>query len=62
VLLRFGSKLQVQLEGEGRTRFLMILPLMLITFVENCFEHGELFDTANPLLMRLTVQENEFRL
>lgn len=60
--LRFGNQLQVQLEVEGSTQFLMILPLVLITFVENCFKHGELFDAANPLLMRLTVRENELRL
>ena len=35
---------------------------MLITFVENCFKHGELFDARNPLLLRLTVRDNELEL
>jgi sensor histidine kinase YesM len=56
--LRFGNNLQVRFEVEGSTQFLMILPLVLITFVENCFKHGELFDPENPLVLRLQVQEN----
>lgn len=57
--LRFGNNLQVQFEVQGSTQFLMILPLVLITFVENCFKHGELFDPQHPLRLRLTVRENE---
>ena len=60
--LRFGHNLQVQFEVEGSTQFLMILPLVLITFVENCFKHGELFDPQHPLLLRLQVRENELTL
>ncbi|WP_170172660.1 sensor histidine kinase [Hymenobacter rigui] len=57
--LRFGHKLQVQLQVEGSTQFLLILPLVLITFVENCFKHGELFDAAYPVLVQVRVQENQ---
>lgn len=57
--LRFGHGLQVQLEVQGSTQFLLILPLVLITFVENCFKHGELFDPAHPVLVQLRVQENQ---
>lgn len=60
--LRFGNKLQVQFEVEGSTQYLLILPLVLITFVENCFKHGELFDAEHPLLLRLTVRDNELAL
>lgn len=60
--LRFGNNLQVQFEVEGSTQFLLILPLVLITFVENCFKHGELFDPHHPLLLRLQVRENELTL
>lgn len=56
--LRFNNRLQVQFELTGNTRFLMILPLILITFVENCFKHGDLFDAAHPLLIRLHTQDN----
>lgn len=60
--LRFGNNLQVQFEVEGNTQYLMILPLVLITFVENCFKHGELFDARHPLLLRLTMRDNELEL
>jgi sensor histidine kinase YesM len=57
--LRFGNTLQVQFEVSGSTQFLLILPLVLITFVENCFKHGELFDPAHPVLIQVRVQENQ---
>jgi sensor histidine kinase YesM len=57
--LRFGHKLQVQLQVQGNTQFLLIMPLVLITFVENCFKHGELFDPAHPVLVQVRVQENQ---
>lgn len=56
--LRFSNQLQVQFEIVGSTQFLMILPLVLITFVENCFKHGELADPNNPLVIRLVVKQN----
>ncbi len=56
--LRFRNQLQVQFEVVGNVQFLMILPLVLITFVENCFKHGELADPANPLVIRLVVKQN----
>ncbi len=57
--LRFNNKLQVDFSVEGSTHFLLILPLVLITFVENCFKHGELADPAHPLVIRLTVVQNQ---
>lgn len=60
--LRFGNALQVQFEVAGNTQYLMILPLVLITFVENCFKHGELFDAQHPLLLRLSIRDNELEL
>jgi sensor histidine kinase YesM len=57
--LRFGNTLQVQLQVQGSTQFLLILPLVLITFVENCFKHGELFDPAHPVLIQVRVQQNQ---
>lgn len=57
--LRFSNKLQIDFSVEGSTHFLRILPLVLITFVENCFKHGELADPAHPLVIRLTVVQNQ---
>ncbi|GGF03940.1 histidine kinase [Hymenobacter cavernae] len=56
--LRFNNKLQIQYEVLGSVQFMMILPLVLITFVENCFKHGDLFDPDNPLVIQLKMTEN----
>ncbi|MBT9393146.1 histidine kinase [Hymenobacter sp. NST-14] len=56
--LRFGNRLQVQFKIEGSLYYLMILPLVLITFVENCFKHGELFDADHPLIIQLQMTDN----
>jgi sensor histidine kinase YesM len=53
--LRYNHQLQVQFEEVGSGQFALILPLVLITFVENCFKHGELADPAHPLRIRLAV-------
>ena len=57
--LRFNNQLQIDFQVVGNIQFLMILPLVLITFVENCFKHGELADAANPLTIRLEVVQNQ---
>jgi len=53
--LRFNNQLQVDFQLTGSVQFVLILPLVLITFVENCFKHGELADPSHPLRIRLTV-------
>ena len=53
--LRFNQQLQVDFEVVGTPQFVLIPPLVLITFVENCFKHGELADPAHPLRIRLAV-------
>jgi hypothetical protein len=57
--LRFHNQLQVQFEVEGTLQFSLILPLVLITFVENCFKHGELGEAADPLVIHLAVARNQ---
>jgi hypothetical protein len=56
--LRFNNQLQVDFKTSGHLHYLMIIPLVLITFVENCFKHGDLADQAHPLFIRLTVAHN----
>jgi sensor histidine kinase YesM len=53
--LRFNNQLQVELKVVGTPQFVLVPPLVLITFVENCFKHGELADAAHPLRIRLAV-------
>jgi sensor histidine kinase YesM len=55
--LRFDDRLQVRFELVGSLEFRMIMPLILITFVENCFKHGELLDPAHPLVIRIEVTD-----
>ena len=56
--LRFNNQLQIDFQVIGNTQFMMILPLVLLTFVENCFKHGELSDATNPLSIRLEVAQH----
>lgn len=57
--LRFNNRLQVFFEINGNLRYRRIMPLVLITFVENAFKYGELNDPDNPLIIRLTLFENQ---
>ncbi len=57
--MRFSHRLQVNLDIQGDLRFRMIIPLVLITFVENCFKHGDLFDPKNPLLITIKVDDDQ---
>jgi LytS/YehU family sensor histidine kinase len=56
--LRFDGRLQVVFEVLGEVGSLKIMPLILITFVENAFKYGELMDAQNPLRIRLVLKEN----
>jgi two-component system, LytTR family, sensor kinase len=56
--LRFDGRLQVDFEVLGEVNSLKIMPLILITFVENAFKYGELMDAQNPLKIRLILKEN----
>ncbi|MCP4311401.1 MAG: hypothetical protein GY790_09080 [Bacteroidetes bacterium] len=38
--LRFGDRLKITFEMEGKAQGLKIVPLILYPFVENCFVHG----------------------
>lgn len=56
--LRFNRRLHIEFEQRGSGHFLCIIPLILITFVENCFKHGELTDPLNPLRIHLEIEQN----
>lgn len=57
--LRFDNQLQVDFTVEGSLAYRMIIPLILITFVENCFKHGDLYDSGHPLTIRLRVSDDQ---
>jgi two-component system, LytTR family, sensor kinase len=56
--LRFDGRLQVVFEVMGEVGTLKIMPLILITFVENAFKYGELMDIQNPVKIRLRLEDN----
>ena len=56
--LRFNGQLHIEFTQHGSGQFLRIIPLILITFVENCFKHGELADPLNPLRISLDIKQN----
>ncbi len=56
---RFNNKLQIQFLISGNTKKIRIVPLILITLVENAFKHGELLDPADPVLITLTINETK---
>ena len=57
--LRFNNRLHVQLKITGDPTFRMIIPLVLITFVENCFKYGDLHDPAHPLRINITITDQQ---
>lgn len=56
--LRFGNSLQVQFEVNGIVNGAAIIPLVLITIVENAFKHGNLKNAEDPIEIKLTVEHN----
>lgn len=53
--LRFSNQLQIDLRVNGVIAVRRIMPLLLITFVENAFKYGELHQADFPLQIYLTV-------
>ncbi|QHL89140.1 hypothetical protein GU926_17565 [Nibribacter ruber] len=56
--LRFSHRLQIDFKIEGELDSLRIIPLVLITLVENAFKHGEMNDAQHPIQIGLEVQDN----
>ncbi len=50
---------QVQFEVEGNTDLYRIEPMLLISFVENAFKHGDLTDPNHPLVIHLSVRQGK---
>jgi sensor histidine kinase YesM len=53
--LRFSNRLKIDLFIEGDAEMVRIIPLVLITLVENAFKHGELTKEEHPLVIKLAV-------
>jgi two-component system LytT family sensor kinase len=53
--LRFNNKLQIEFTVNGPTDNVRIIPLILITIVENILKHGNCTDVANPAKVILNI-------
>ena len=49
---------QVDYQIEGETKGIKIIPLVLITFIENAFKHGDAQDPLTPIRIKLLVKQN----
>jgi two-component system, LytTR family, sensor kinase len=58
--LRSSNKFYIDFKVEGDTGQAKIIPLMLITLVENAFKYAELNDETYPLQLHITLQQNSF--
>ncbi len=60
--LRYRETLHLHFEVTGTDHFLLIAPLVLSTFIENCFHHGELNNSAAPLRITVDIRHNQLEL
>jgi two-component system LytT family sensor kinase len=60
--LRFSNRLQVQFTTTGNIDSVRMIPLILITLVENAFKHGELTNAQHPLILRLEISDDNAQL
>lgn len=59
--LRYAERLSVVFEKEIDNSDCLVPPMLLYTFVENCFKHGCSDDPGNPWIrLSLSVKENRF--
>ncbi|RYY38094.1 MAG: hypothetical protein EOP46_00035 [Sphingobacteriaceae bacterium] len=56
---RHNNDLNISYEEQIDDQSISILPLVLITLVENAFKHGDLHDPAHPLFIKVTTGVNE---
>ncbi|GAB3921706.1 sensor histidine kinase [Mucilaginibacter myungsuensis] len=56
---RHDHQLNIRYEEQIDDQSISILPLVLITLVENAFKHGDLHDPEHPLLIRVNTSVNE---
>jgi two-component system, LytTR family, sensor kinase len=58
--LRFGNVLAINFTIQGDIEKHKIVPLLLITFVENAFKHGKVNDKENPLTIALHANPHSY--
>ncbi len=56
---RHNHELNILYEEQVDDQSIQIIPLVLITLVENAFKHGDLYDTEQPLFIKISTNINE---
>ncbi|SEA39447.1 sensor histidine kinase [Pedobacter hartonius] len=59
---RFDHNLQLSFNVSGNAAGIMILPLILLTPIENIFKYGDLKNTSHPATINLVIRENQLHL
>jgi sensor histidine kinase YesM len=58
--VRYGSRLDLKIEMKGEYKNKLIVPLLLIPFIENCFKHGASKMLKHPWIkMLIIIKEND---
>ncbi len=58
--LRSNNKFHIDFKVTGDATHAKVIPLILITLVENAFKYAELNDAFDPLLLHITLDQNSF--
>lgn len=56
--LRYNQTLNINIESTGNMKFRQMLPLIMVTFLENVFKHGDLHDSSNVATVRVSVERD----
>lgn len=59
--LRYADRLFVNVSIEGNLTARRIIPLVLITLVENAFKHGDLEDPLHPVQIKAVAADEKFQ-
>jgi len=59
--IRFGANSFVHFEVEGIITTQQIVPLLLISFVENAFKHGVANDPISPIQLKISVDDSQLK-
>lgn len=60
--IRFNNKLHLTFEADGDYSKLKIIPLSLLTLVENLYKHGDLTDSDSPGKISISFDDGVFHL
>jgi sensor histidine kinase YesM len=56
--LRYSNRLNIDWEIKGDIQSVKIIPLVLITLVENAFKHGDLYNEGHPIRLHMEISGN----